>query len=344
LTNTKTKPEDFAWDQSLSGATVGQTFYIVLDNGDLALIQFVYTTISWAQWQVNCRYYDKNGTKGEVASTLSGSALTVSPDKQSVQSKDASILRGPDGSFNIHLHQGDIKLDVRIDGDVEKYAYKVNSGRKNFYESDPTAGHIQACFISKMTSSGQIAVKGKPYNAAGQAMLVCAVQAKPQTCGRWNFMTLQNEKDALMMYQFELPDLSPLGYQYSVKRENWASIVLDGKQIAVTVDNIAEHRDTELDSFCGFPVPKTIYYKWNGTTEDGKPVTAELSVPLTHLCDKIDLLAEMPWMVRKIVQTLITAPYVYQWLQHGKATITVDGQTRTIEGNGMFETCFMQNV
>jgi p-aminobenzoyl-glutamate transporter AbgT len=67
---------------------------------------------------------------------------------------------------------------------------------------------------------------------------------------------------------------------------------------------------------------------------------------LSRLLDKIDVLGELPYLVRVFIQTFITAPFCYQWMdQVGKATITIENET-PIEIQGLLfnETSFLAEI
>lgn len=85
----------------------------------------------------------------------------------------------------------------------------------------------------------------------------------------------------------------------------------------------------------------------NITLEEEKPQSCrvELVVECQRLCDKIDVLGQLPYLLRKFIQTFITAPFVYQWYEEAEATITFgsNGERRVIKGNVFFETTHLQH-
>ncbi|SNX87620.1 related to SVF1 - protein with a potential role in cell survival pathways [Melanopsichium pennsylvanicum] len=146
---------------------------------------------------------------------------------------------------------------------------------------------------------------------------------------------------------------------------NIGSIVAEGKLVTVTASTRAvgqaegekskqsnsyvKHLDKTLDQDTGYQAPQAIKYHWQGPLLDlssGKgdvahPVEAELKVDLgkpypsseTHgLVDKVDVLAEIPYMVRKLVNYVAgTKPYIYQTLNDATLKITLPEQ---YEGTG----------
>jgi hypothetical protein len=124
---------------------------------------------------------------------------------------------------------------------------------------------------------------------------------------------------------------------------NIGSVTVAGKLVAVTAatrggkaadgeaskgsHSLVQHLDPTLDSETGYQVPQKIRYNWQGPLlEEGKAqsdlVEASLQVDLGKptpaneakgLVDKVDVLGEIPYMVRKVVNYVAgTKPYVYQ--------------------------------
>ncbi|KAJ9475347.1 SVF1-like protein [Pseudozyma hubeiensis] len=136
---------------------------------------------------------------------------------------------------------------------------------------------------------------------------------------------------------------------------NIGSIVADGKLISVTAatrtagaaesqpsrksNSYVKHLDKTLDQDTGYQAPQAIEYHWQGPLLDASSgkgdlqntVEASLKVDLgkpypsseTHgLVDKVDVLAEIPYMVRKLVNYVAgTKPYIYQTLN--EATLKI---------------------
>jgi hypothetical protein len=65
---------------------------------------------------------------------------------------------------------------------------------------------------------------------------------------------------------------------------------------------------------------------------------------LKNLLDKIDVLGELPFLVRKFVQTFVTAPFVYQWFESVEARIRVGGQERRVKGRVFHENTFLMQM
>lgn len=129
---------------------------------------------------------------------------------------------------------------------------------------------------------------------------------------------------------------------------NVGSVTVGGQLVAVTAatrglhqaeaepsrgsNSRVQHLDRTRDTETGYDVPQRLQYSWQGPllevtptktdADTANPVKAELSVDLGKpvppaeakgLVDKVDVLGEIPYMVRKMVNYVAgTKPYIYQ--------------------------------
>ncbi|CEG77983.1 hypothetical protein RMATCC62417_12652 [Rhizopus microsporus] len=133
--------------------------------------------------------------------------------------------------------------------------------------------------------------------------------------------------------------------QYGSVNINQGSLVLNDKLISVSVDNDAELMDLAKDTETEYDIPKKVKLTWKGKTikekedDEAKDVTITMVVEIKNLIDKIDVLAEIPYVIRKLVQTFVVKPYIYQWLDKATAEITIGQEKVTTEGH-----CFQELV
>ncbi|PWN47792.1 oxidative stress survival, Svf1-like protein, partial [Violaceomyces palustris] len=134
---------------------------------------------------------------------------------------------------------------------------------------------------------------------------------------------------------------------------NIGSVSVGGKLIAITAstkggssqDSIGsksgvEHLDRTLDQDTGYEAPQSIRYTWEGPLllPDAKgdvsnlvqgSIKVNLGKPYPQsetsgLVDKVDVLAEIPYMVRKLVNYVAgTKPYIYQTLNEVTLDLTL---------------------
>ena len=124
-----------------------------------------------------------------------------------------------------------------------------------------------------------------------------------------------------------------------------AALVHNNKRIAVTLNNTVKMNGKEKDSVSGYDIPSSVEYLLTGTTEEGGlPVTISLKSPLSNRVDRIDVLAELPYLLRMFIATFVTAPWVYQWFEQGVADVTIGtDQKFQIKGPVFMEKTFMMS-
>ena len=120
------------------------------------------------------------------------------------------------------------------------------------------------------------------------------------------------------------------------------SLVIGGKIEAITIENSVAFHEVEPDEFSGYNIPTSLTNEWHGKTSDGKQVQITMNLKLNNLLDKIDLLSELPYFIRAFIQTFITAPFVYQWLEPTKVVVKIqDLDPIQISGQAFHECTFM---
>ena len=135
---------------------------------------------------------------------------------------------------------------------------------------------------------------------------------------------------------------------YEVDICSTGSFVKDGKTIAVTSDSRMVQSKLKYDEFSGYNIPTEFQSSWLGkTVVDGveKDVKIEMTTELKNSVAKIDILAELPYVLKVIIQTFVTAPYMFQWIEKNTtAKVSIGEDTYEIEGTLFAESCFLQNV
>nr|KAJ3401601.1 putative cell survival pathways protein [Polyrhizophydium stewartii] len=297
---------------------------------------------SWSpSVQITARVYFPDGTKKVKNVSVGGSSLKLSADKLSSTCSPMAVTfktATPGPSYKVSFQAG-TEVQAELDFDALVEAYQVNDGKTLYTPGNPANGYIAARFVPKSKVTGTLIIDGKSHEAAGHGVFSHVIQSPPQNVARWNYANLQNEKDALILYQYHLPK-----GKYPQDVVSQGVLVLDNKIIAVTVANHTVFNGTAVDSFSGYHVPKAVTHVWEGTTRAGEPVRVELALKLDRMLDKIDVLAELPFLVRKFIQTFITAPFVYQWLENAEAKITIGGKESTIKGLAFHENTFMSEL
>ena len=145
-----------------------------------------------------------------------------------------------------------------------------------------------------------------------------------------------------MMMQFIMPE----DYGYAVSTVNRAAVVLDGQTISVAPTGEVEVVEDELDEETGYMAPVQLRYNYEGKTLDTKEdvkVTLVTKPKTSENAEKMDLLSELPWLLRKALQLLISKPFLFQYI-HDEYELEVqvgEAAKRTIKGRTFEETVFV---
>ncbi|KAI9033352.1 oxidative stress survival, Svf1-like protein [Hyaloraphidium curvatum] len=333
------QPEDLKWVLEPSFATEGQTFYLNLDDGSFALLQMVYSTMGLtASVQTSCRVYrPSTGMNKMKTASHWASVAEFSEDKMSV--------RGSVVNFEFDPAKFGYRVTADIDGEVQfdfEFVF-VGGGitTKTYFNETEDTGYIFHKLVPRATVTGSITVDGEKIDAAGTGFFVNVVQLNPQNVKRWNFYSFTSPSVSVMMMQFIMPE----GYDYSVSTVNRSVVVLDGKLLTVSVDALADIVESEEDEETGYHAPVRIRYSIAGQGLDSGEdvrISAETTPASCESFEKLDLLSELPWLVRKALQLLISKPFLFQYIENAsKLELEVGGEKKVVEGRIFEETVFL---
>jgi len=158
--------------------------------------------------------------------------------------------------------------------------------------------------------SGSIISNGHVIDAKGLGMYIHAVQGmKPHHAAcKWNFGNFQGPKMSAFMMEFTTPP------SYGSQVVNIGGIVkADGTLLAAMIENAAIHKTVERDEETGWDAPTSLELSWMGLTKDGVDVTAITESELKNLVDIVDVLAEIPAVIKAFIAGIAgTKPFIYQ--------------------------------
>lgn len=125
---------------------------------------------------------------------------------------------------------------------------------------------------------------------------------------RWNFANFQSPTYSAVMMEY----ITPPSYGSTVV--NVGGIAKDDEIITAGASNSAIHTEVKGDPENDWPEPGAVRFVWKGKTKtDGKDVDASIEGPLGDRLDRVDVMAEVPGFVKKIVGNVAgTKPYIYQ--------------------------------
>ncbi|KAI9098875.1 oxidative stress survival, Svf1-like protein [Phlyctochytrium arcticum] len=325
-----------------SGATEANTFYLHTHTGDMVLVQIAYSSLnSWSpSVQVSASFHGSdNKTKKRYTANISGSSLTVASDGISVTCENLTSVYNKDTqSFHVTLKAAPALV---VDLVFKATDGITSTGKVPFKKALGDAeGYVSSQFIPRATVTGTLFIDGKMHDATGLGLFVHALQVKPQCVARWAFADLHAPNGSLLLYQYEMCQ----GYGYDFNQRTEGTLTLADKTIALSLDGNVTLLKKTHDDFSGYEIPSAVSYTLSGTTSTSEPFTLTMTLPLSHMIDKIDLLSELPFLLRKVIQTFITAPFVYQWFEETEAVVKIGETEHTLKGRLFHENVFLYPV
>lgn len=286
-----------------------------------------------------CRFYDPESNTS-VFKNINMSKFELSEDKRSVKTDFFNIqLDASQRIFKINITHPE--LVVSLDFNCVDKGFKVGEG-KTYLGGDQSsaAGYVSHKFWPRAFAKGTFIVNQHIHEIEGDGMFIHAIQGmQPQLiASNWNFLNFHSKEASIAMMQFQTTK------QYGSVNINQGSLVLNDKLVCVSVENTVELLDLKKDEDTDYNIPEKVKMTWKGKTikEEGiepKDVSIVMISEPKNLIDKIDVLSEIPYFIRKIVQSLIVKPYIYQWLDNTTAEITIGDEKTTVEGY-----CFQELV
>lgn len=175
-------------------------------------------------------------------------------------------------------------------------------------------GTMRHAFWPRCVCEGTITTPGGAIDFEGQAFYVYALMGmKPHhAAARWNFANFQGPKHSAMVMEFTTPP------SYGSTKVTFGAVLKDGEIVTANCNSTATHVQSEGDDATDeWPAPTEIKFTWAGKNKDGKAVEAVLETELKDRLDRVDVMAEVPGFVKKIVATAAgTKPYIYQVSLH----------------------------
>lgn len=189
--------------------------------------------------------------------------------------------------------------------------FQVGKDGKTYYGTDPAQpwGSMRHAFWPRNTVEGSIVTKDGPIDFKGKALFIHALQGmKPHhAAAKWNFVDFQGPTFSAIMMEYTTPA------SYGTTVVNVGGLVKDGEIICAGSSNAATHVNVKPDPENEWPMPETVKFTWSGKTKDGKSADAILEASLEEKLDRVDVMAEVPGFVKKIVAGAAgTKPYIYQ--------------------------------
>ncbi|KAK9474198.1 oxidative stress survival, Svf1-like protein [Dipodascopsis tothii] len=337
--------KDLEWRNLTFTNVETQTFYLTLTSGHMCFVQVILSNLAGLHTtsQFTCRIYHPDKPEESVWTSTHLNDFSIKDDRKvDFSADDLKITLSKDlKEYTIVSNVNkESQIDIKIAQEAPGFKIGPDGLTKYGTEVDKPWGTMRHMFWPRATVSGKIVVKGIELAAEGQAMYVMALQGmKPQhTASRWNFVNFQGPTLSAIMMEFTTPP------SYGSSIVNIGGVARKSELLAATVQNSATHTKTKSDDENGWPEPAEIKLVWDGVspTPAATPIHAELTAPIPNLVERVDVMAEIPAFVKKIVAGVAgTKPYIYQYSNPATITVKIGDEVITESGHLYNEATFI---
>jgi hypothetical protein len=261
--------------------------------------------------QFNSKVFYPGGSKPNMWCSDQLSEVEFSEDKLKFYAKDCAVELSEDGMTYTIKSMTNQKSIVNITITRTTPGFQIGTDGKSYFGTDPEDpwGSMRHAFWPRNKVEGTILTQDGPIDFKGKALFIHALQGmKPHhAAAKWNFVDFQGSTYSAVMMEYTTPP------SYGSTVVNVGGIAKDGELITAGSSNSATHTSVKQDEQNEWPEPSAVKFLWSGKTKDGKLVEAVMEGPLDERLDKVDVMAEVPGFVKKIVAGAAgTKPYIYQ--------------------------------
>ncbi|PKS09096.1 hypothetical protein jhhlp_003710 [Lomentospora prolificans] len=330
---TELQRDDLKWKAMDSTSVETQTFYFMSNSGRIGVAQVIYSNV--AGIHVTCQFtakvFSTDADKPHLWSSTQLSNIDFSDDKTCFYADNCAVELSEDATTYTIKSLADEGCIVNLK--ITRSAPAIHAGTTGttLFGTDFTNpwGSMRHAFWPRCTGEGTITTPDGALDFTGRAFYVYALQGmKPHhAAARWNFVNFQGPTHSAILMEFITPP------SYGSTSVRVGIIAKDGEIVAANCDSTVTHLKSAGDPLNDWPAPSEARFTWAGKTKDGVEVTAVLEGPLGDRLDRIDVMAEVPGFVKKIVQSAAgTKPYVYQYSPKDKLSLKLKvGETEISE-------------
>lgn len=239
------------------------------------------------------------------------SNYSFSEDKSAFYADDCALELSEDGTHYTIKSMNDQRAIVNLKVTRVAPAFHAGKSGRTIFGTDLENpwGEIRHAFWPRCAVEGTITTPEGPIDFKGRALYSFALQGmKPHHAGaRWNFVDFQGPNYSAVMMEFTTPP------SYGSTVVNVGGVVKNDGIVIAGCTNKATHTSVKQDSENDWPEPVGIKWQWTGKDKEDKIVEATIEGPLGDRTDRVDVMAELPGFVKKIVAGAAgTKPYIYQ--------------------------------
>ncbi|KAI5840720.1 oxidative stress survival, Svf1-like protein [Morchella snyderi] len=335
--------DDLRWHGLDTTSAETQTFYLEAESGHMGLVQIIYSNVAniHVTAQVSTKIFHPDGRITWSSKPLTSTDF-FDDTKHSFYADNIAVILSDDGKSYTIKSAVDPAIFIDLVVTQTTPGFKIGKdGRTNFgIDPENPWGAIRHVFLPRNTLEGFIKVGDEKINFKGKAMYVMALQGmKPHhAAAKWNFVNFQGPTYSAIMMEFTTPA------SYGSTTVNIIGISKDGELVAAGTKGECEHLASQLDDV-ELPEPTAVKFVWNATTKDGKAVEAVLEEELGKKIDRVDIMAEVPAIIKKIAGNVAgTKPYMYQYRKKTTMEIKIGDEIIEEEGKLFYEATFISEL
>ncbi|GJN66768.1 survival factor 1 [Purpureocillium lilacinum] len=342
---TETTRDDFKWQALESTCVETESFYLFADTGDIALAQVIYSNVAGIRTtcQFNSKVFSKDPSKPHLWCSTPLNNVEFSEDKASFYADDCAVELAEDGNSYTIKSMNDERSIVNVKITKAAPGFKAGETGTTKFGTDLENpwGVMRHAFWPRCTVEGTITTPDGPIDFKGRALYSYAIQGmKPHhAAARWNFADFQGPNYSAILMEFTTPP------SYGTTKVIVGGIVKDGEIIAAGCDMEALHTTVTNDAENEWPEPSHVKFVWSNKDKDGKPVEAIIEGSLGDRVDRVDVMAEVPGFVKKIVAGAAgTKPYIYQYSPKVTLKLKIGDEEISEEGQMFTEATFISEA
>lgn len=336
-----------------SWLTEGFNFHLFNQDGSALFLQIAYSNLAWPSSSVvvSVRYYSRNDAKiYAFQETYSGFRMKRRNDRLSVKVASTQLeclfetdLEHPKFVFNHKNNEFKATLEIR----ATQKPIQVGHGETR-YGRKGSDGYLLFQFVPSVSVKGELQSGQTRIPIMGRGVIIHQFQGVRPNIASTRFdvtyfsqVTNKEEEEEgnkdidLFMVQFHTPK------KYGDCTVNVGFMTEKGELVALSTGK-EEMFDAKKDTKTGYPLPTRIVYNWSGTDILGKSFeVCGTFIPKSPTA-KIDILAQMPFFVRKAVQILVASPYVYKYVDDAEFSVRIGEQPpKSLTGSLYHEISFL---
>jgi hypothetical protein len=270
------------------------------------LVSGIRTTV-----QFNSKVFYLDGSKPHLWCSTPLRNHDFSEDRTSIYADDCALELSEDGTTYTIKSMNDENCIVNLTVKRTAPGFQVGKTGKTLYGTDLSNpwGSMRHAFWPRCTAEGTMTTKDGPIDFKGRAFYAMALQGmKPHhAAAKWTFLNFQGPSHSAVLMEYITPP------SYGSTTVTVGGIAKDGEIVTAGCSLTATHVETKKDEDDEWPAPTKIKCTWSGTCNHGKAVEAVIEGDYGERLDRVDVMAEVPGFVKKIVAGAAgTKPYIYQ--------------------------------